>query len=792
MRRHWRLIGVLAVLVVVIGTITTAFGILFLRPLPSVDGDERLLGLHERAEVLRDIYGVPHIFAADEHDAFFLQGFVTAQDRLFQMDLYRRAAAGRLAEVLGEPGLDSDRFMRTIGLARAAQLDQSAISPATLTILQAYADGVNKFLDQHGESLPVEFVILGYKPDRWSALDTLTIAKLQIYDAAGNYTQELLRAGLVERFGLDVLPALMPDPGVSVAYDEARWREVAADLAGVRVPGANALGNILGGAGDAMGSNCWALAGSKTKSGKPLLAGDPHLPVRNPSIWFEVAISYGDFSLIGFSIPGVPGVVIGHNDRVAWSFTYANADTQDLYVEHQDPTDLRRFEYQNRFEAATFVRETITVKGRNDPVVVDVAITRHGPVITNVLEGQTAQLSLRWSALDATKTVEAVVGMNRARSIDDFRRAAADFSGATLSACIADTDGHIAYLLVGRLPDRPGDGRMPLAGWNGLGEWRGLLPADANLFVLDPADGLVLNANNRPLTSPSQAGWSGEWDPGFRYAYLRSVLDQARGADVAAMSRVQNDYTSLPVQRFRDAIVAGRPTTALGQQAQKIVREWDGALGVDSTGAAICEAWILAMSRAAFADKLGPALFEDYAANGRMTSALYQLLATTTSPWFLALGDPSIVGRDALSGLALDDAAKDLSVRLGADIAKWRWGDLHTIAFEHPLSSVKPLDLIFTIGPVRRAGDGYSPNNGAYSLLSRPFAVRSHASERQIVDLGDLDASMSIIPTGQSGQPFSKHWGDQTQMWANGQLKPMALSRDRIGQLEGRQIYRPR
>jgi penicillin amidase len=409
-RRHWRLITATLILVLVVGTITTAFGILFLRPLPSVDGDERLLGLHERAEVLRDTFGVPHIFAANEHDAFFLQGFVTAQDRLFQMDLYRRAAAGRLAEVLGEPGLDSDRFMRTVGLARAAQLDQSVISPATLAILQAFADGVNKFLEQHGESLPVEFVILGYKPERWSPLDTLTVAKLQIYDAAGNYTQELLRAGLAERFGLDVLPALMPDPGL-------------------RAPGTSALASILGGAGEALGSNCWALAGSKTKSGKPLLAGDPHLPVRNPSIWFEVAISYGGFSLIGFSIPGVPGVVIGHNDKVAWSFTYASADTQDLFVEHQDPSDLRRFEYQNRFEAATFVREAITVKGRKDPVLVDVAITRHGPVITNVLSGQKVQLSLRWSALDATKTVEAVVGMNRARSIDDFRRAAAGSSG---------------------------------------------------------------------------------------------------------------------------------------------------------------------------------------------------------------------------------------------------------------------------------------------------------------------------------------------------------------------------
>ena len=657
MRKYRGRIALAVIVLLLIGTLTTAFGLLVLRPLPTIDGDERLLGLHERAEVLRDSFGVPHIFATDEHDLFFLQGFATAQDRLWQMDIYRRAASGRLAEVLGEPGLESDRFMRTLGLARAAALDQTVISASTLATLQAFSDGVNKFLEQHGDALPVEFVILGYKPEPWSVLDSLTISKLQLYDAAGNYSQELLRAGLVERFGLDVLPALLPDPGAAVAYNSNAWNEVSADFTtagAVTASGADALRGILGGGGDAQGSNCWALAGNRTKSGKPIVAGDPHLPVRNPSIWYEVALSAGDLSLIGFSIPGVPGVVIGHNDKVAWSFTYGYADTQDLYVEHQDPTDLRRFEYQNRFEAATFLRESIVVKGRADPVLLDVAITHHGPILTPVLTGQKAQLALRWSALDATKTVDAVLGMNHARSVDEFRRAAADFVGATLSACVADSSGHIAYLLVGRLPDRPGDGRLPVAGWNGLNEWRGLLPADANPVVLDPSDGLVLNANNRPVATPTQVGWNGEWDPGFRYAYLKSVLDQQRSADVAAMSRLQNDYTSLPVQRYRDAIVAGRPTTALGQQVQKIVREWDGSLSVESTGAAIYEAWLVQMTRIVFADKLGATLYEDYAANGRMTFALYQLLASTTSPWFIALGDPSLVGRDALSGTALD------------------------------------------------------------------------------------------------------------------------------------------
>ena len=230
------------------------------------------------------------------------------------------------------------------------------------------------------------------------------------------------------------------------------------------------------------------MSGSRTATGKPMLAGDPHLPVRNPSIWYEVALDAGDLHLIGFSIPGVPGVVIGHNDRIAWSFTYAYADTQDLFVERQDPADLRRYEYEGRMENATFAREVIKVKGRADPVVVDVAVTRHGPILTPVLKEQKAQLALRWSALEGTRTVEAVMGMGRARNFTEFRAAAALFVGATLSACYADVDGHIGYQLVGRLPDRKaGDGRLPVPGWSGEYEWRGLRPADDNPFLLRSA-----------------------------------------------------------------------------------------------------------------------------------------------------------------------------------------------------------------------------------------------------------------------------------------------------------------
>jgi penicillin G amidase len=790
--RKLAVVGVVSL--VIVGAIVTTFGLLVLRPLPTVDADERLVGLHERVEVLRDKYGVPHVFATDTHDLFFAQGYVTAQDRLWQMDVYRRAAEGRLAEVLGDPALESDRFMRTLGLGRAAQLDLGVISDEARGILEAYMEGVNKFLQQHGESLPLEFSILGYRPEPWTVLDTLAISKLQLYDAAGNYTQELLRASIAARLGPEVLATLLPDPSTNAFADDRRaWALVAPEISpGLAGDGPSALASVLGGAGQGLGSNCWALDGTHTATGKPLLAGDPHLPVRNPSIWYEVALDAGDLHLIGFSIPGVPGVVIGHNDRVAWSFTYAYADTQDLFVERQDPADLRRYEFEGRMENATYKREVITVKGRADPVIVDVATTRHGPILTPVLKEQKAQLALRWSALEGTRTIEAVLGMGRARNFGEFRAAAALFVGATLSACYADVDGRIGYQLVGRLPDRKaGDGRLPVPGWSGDYEWRGLRPATDNPFLLDPPGGLVLNANNRPVDRATETGWEGEWDPGFRYAYLRAALTSIRGADVARFRSLQTDLTSLPVQRFRATILSARASSPVAIEAQRLIREWDGALGVDSAAAAVYEAWLVHMCERTFRDKLGQPLYEQYLTDGRPTFALHDLIGSPSSTWFadLASGEPG--DRDALASQALDDAVRDLTKRLGSTPSSWRWGDLHTVSFEHPLSAAKPLDLILTIGPVRRGGDGYSPNNGAYALL-RPFTLRSHTSERQIVDLADVDASLSIIPTGQSGQPYSSHWGDQTQLWANGEYKPMALSRERIGPLEGKLVLRAR
>jgi penicillin amidase len=765
--------------------------ILVYRPLPTIDGEHRLIGLEQRAEVLRDTYGVPHIYAQNAHDLFYLQGYVTAQDRLFQMELYRRAGAGRLAEVLGEPALESDTLFRTFGLARVAAREFPLLSADTRENLTAYADGVNKFLEGHGESLPLEFIILGYRPELWSPVDSIVVSKLQAYDAANNLDQELLRAGLVSRFGTGVLATLMPDPSGRSAVDERAWAAVAPYLsASAALPDAVALASFLPGTGHGTGSNCWALAGSRTATGKPILVGDPHLAVRNPSIWYEIGLEGAGYKLVGFSFAGVPAIVIGHNDRIAWSLTYAYTDTQDLFVERQDPTDPRRYEYKGQFESATFVREVIDVKGRADPVVVDVAITRHGPIITPILQGQTEPLALRWTALDPGRLVQFVFEVSRARSWQDFRAAAANFSGAAVSACYADVDGHIGYQLIGQLPARKGDGQMPVPGWTGEYDWTGVVPFDANPTALDPPSGLILNANERPTQDPGSAAYVGEWDPAFRATYIAQRLAALPKADLPAMRAIQTDYTSTPITRWREAILAASPKTDLQRRAQSLVRAWDGALSAQSAGAAVTEAWLMQMLAQTFREKLGDKLYARYLGHGRATYALYQLLAHADHAWFSDAGDPSVQGRDALASAALDDAVAELVARFGTDTERWRWGDMHTITFAHPLA-VGPLALLLNIGPLPRSGDGFSVNNGAYDL-EKPYEQTTNASERMIADLSDLDNSLSVTPVGQSGQPGSKYWGDQTALWNAGDYKSMRFSKDRLGKIEGLLVFRPR
>lgn len=745
-------------LLIVAGTVVLAAGVIFWAPLPTIDGHHRLLGLRERGEVIRDADGVPHVHARNLHDLFFLQGYVTAQDRLFQMDVFRRLGRGQLAAAFGEDALEADRFFRTIGLYRAALSDLDLLSEEARSALDAYAAGVNKRIGQARQgALPAEFSILGYRPQHWTVVDSLLLSRIQALDLATNYETELLRAAVARRLGPDALPALFP---------------------------------LLGAGGAHAGSNCVALSGERTASGLPLLAADPHLSPGNPSIWYEVGLEAPGYTAVGFSIPGAPGVVIGHNGRIAWSFTNAYVDAQDLYVERADPSDPARFLFRGRPEPATVIRERIFVRGSREPVELEVLVTRHGPILTPVLEGEQAPLALRWTAHEPGRTVDAIFAVNRARDFDEFRSALVDFQGPAQTVCYADTEGHVGWVLAGAVPRRaPGhDGTLPADGASGDHEWLGVEPAAERHFALDPPDGLVVLANQRLVDEDVVA--RGEWDPGFRAARLRALLEPLRAATVDDLAAVQRDVRSLAAVALLDALRAARPETELGREALALLAGWDGTMAADSAAAAVYGAWVVAMSDRVFGDVLGEELYAEYAGYGRfVVPALIALAERPEGPWY---GEPAggASPRDVTSGLALDDAARALAGRLGAEARAWRWADVHRIAFEHPLS-VPPLDHVFTIGPFGVPGDGYTVNAASFRI-TEPFEVRSHASLRMVVDLGGLERSRSIIPTGQSGQPFSPYWGDQTARWLAGEHHPMRFSRDALGEPDGHLVFRAR
>ncbi len=759
------------------------------RSYPTVDAEMRLLGLDASAEVLRDVDGVPHIYARTLHDLFYVQGYVTAQDRLFQLDFLRRIGQGRLSEVFGAATLDSDRFLRTLGIYRTALREVDVVASDTRAALQAYADGVNKFVDTHRDAPPIEFVLLGIGWEPWQPADSAVIGKIMAWDLGGNMQSELVRADVLARLGPEAARVLFPG-----APSESPSILSPSGGASLGIPGLESLRSVSGAMDDAplgLGSNSWVLSGTRTATGRPLLADDTHLALRNPSIWYLVHLVGAGFDVAGFTIPGAPGVVIGHNARIAWGVANLGPDVQDLYVEQPNPGDLTQFRFGAGFETAETRREEVRVKGR-DGVPLDVTVTRHGPVLTPVLEGTKQIVALRWTALEPGHLLDAVYRLDRAASWQDFRAALRDWDVPGQNFVYADIDGHIGYQATGRIPIRAkGDGHVPAPGWTGEYEWTGFIAFDQLPSALDPPEGLIVAANQRVVASYPYL-LSDEWDPGFRAQRIQQLLATRERWSATDLAAVQSDERDLAADRFLSFLRTLAARSDEAASAQLLLRQWDGAMRADSSAAAIYQAWFRNMVRRTFRDKLGDDLYRRYVGLGRnVTLALYDLARTPDAPWFTDLSDPSVRGRDAMAAVALDDALAELRAALGPDPKTWSWGRLHTVTFPHPLG-VGPLERIFNVGPFPIGGDGLTVANGGYSLRASAYAQSVHASQRLIVDLADFDRALAVYPTGQSGQPFAPHWSDMTAKWLGGQLVALRYSKSKLGALEGRLVFQAR
>jgi penicillin amidase len=815
--------GVLVV-VVLVSTLVAGGTIFIQRTLPTTAGTLTVPGLERTASVIRDRWGVPYITAATTHDVFFAQGYVTAQDRLFQMEFNRRVAGGRLSEIFGAGSNNSlvktDEFLRTLGLYQAAQAEYQGANADIQAELSAYAEGVNAFIDQHTDTLPLEFTILGFKPQHWSSIDTVAYGRVVALSLDNTWQAKYTRALLLGKVDASAVQALFPpypqaNPTLFTASGQAApftasvpSAMVPASTAGRLAPTAaqrtafsrmtpnllqatTPLRALLGSTNDALGSNDWVVDGTKTTTGKPLLANDPHLGIREPDIWYQVALRGPGVDVAGFSFPGVPGVIIGHNENIAWGVTNVEADDTDLYLEQLDPTGHPgQYLYQGAWEPLITRQEVITIRGAA-PVTITVRSTaEHGPLLDDVvgdlkpLTSATTAIALKWTALQPGYTFVGFFELDRAANWTDFRTAISHIS-ISQNFVYADQTGNIGYQMSGWLPIRsPDNDLLPVSGADGLHEWQGIVPFDQMPSLFDPPTHAIATANNQIVPNDYPLYVTTEWDRGYRARRIVNLLASAPSLSVADYERIQNDVYSVPATQLVPLFVfAGQAAGGDAAAGARMLAGWDDQMTRASGAAALYEVAVGTLARELLEPALGKKLYgiyRDTASVSELDTALIDLLASPRAPFFSSGSVvQTIEARNTVLARALTDAMAQLRATFGADPARWRWGALHKAAFTHPLASVKPLDLIFGIAPVERPGDSTTVNvggDGDFSADPPDYSQAEIPSMRQIIDLANFDNSLWVIPTGESGQPFSPHYADLLPLWDQGHYQSMAFS----------------
>jgi penicillin amidase len=774
MRRllRWAGRGLLGLLA--LAALAVVAGWLWLRSsLPDYAGRLQVAGLAAPASVVRDRHAIPHVEAASWPDALFAQGFVHAQDRLWQMEFQRRLGAGRLAEILGPAALPFDRFMRVLGLYRLAEASLAHLRPETRAWLDAYAAGVNAFIAQAGRPLPPEFELLRHvELEPWRPADSLVWIRMLALDLSRNWQDELLRARLAKRLSpeqiADLWPAYPADAPVSVAELTAG---LPLDALAAALPPAPPPGQ---------GSNVWAIAGRLSATGAPLLANDPHLGLRAPGTWHLAHLKAPGLELIGAGLPGVPGIVLGHNGTLAWGLTNTGPDTQDLFVERVDPAAPGRYltpdgsaPFESRVEeikVAGAASERLTVRS-----------TRHGPVLSDLVPAAAGVLApsellaLAWTALAVDdRSIETLFGLSRARDFAEVRAAVRDHGAPQQNVVVADRAGQIGFIAPGRVPiRRQGDGRWPVPGWTGEHDWTGMVPFDALPQAQDPPDGRLINANNRVVPPDYPYLLTADWEPPYRARRIAELL-AGSGFDLDGFAAIQADQRSLLAVDLLPLMLEAQPSGEAAAKAMAQLAAWDRVMRPNAAEPLLFAAWYRELSRLIQADELG----ELFTATWSLRPQFIQRVLAERPAWCDDVTTEPVERCPELAARALDLALADLAGRFGQDPAGWRWGAAHPAAMEHPVFTGQPvLGALFDI-EVETGGDSTTVNVGHYLIAdpARPFASIQAASYRGLYDLADLDRSRFIAATGQSGHPLSSHYRDLTRLWAAGDT--VGMSRD--------------
>jgi penicillin amidase len=802
---------------------------------PKIDGQIQAAGLNAPVDVYRDPMGIPNIYATTLHDLFFAQGYVHAQDRFWQMDAWRHIGAGRLSEMFGKSQVDTDTFLRTLGWKQTTEAEWAQLGSDSRAILQAYTDGVNAYLKDHdGVALSLEYAVLkllspDYKIEPWTPVNSLTWGKAMAWDLRGNMDAEIQRAVLLKTLTPQQVAELFP----TYPSDHPVIVNKIGDGSAALPPGqvslasnipaqtlvdlernVSLLNQALGPAGDGIGSNSWVISGSLTATGKPLLANDPHLSIQMPSIWYQIGLhcqpktDLCPFEVAGFSFAGVPGVIIGHNDRISWGFTNVGPDVMDLYIEKVNPNNPNQYEVNGQWVDFQTRIEIIAISGGGSETIT-VRSTRHGPVISDsygpLMDQNPSKdptfvpfkdksgvalppqyvIALKWTALSPSTPFEAVWGFDKAQNWTDFRSAASKFHVPAQNLVYADVDGNIGYQMPGDVPIRAGgDGRLPVPGWTDAYEWTGYIPFDQLPYTYNPVEGYIVTANNQVVSSSYQYLITTDWDYGFRANRIVDMIKSAPGKiDIAYIQKMQGDmlepnaaiYVPLLSQLDAQSMTSDEVT------ALSLLKTWDSQARADSSAAAVFESFWRHLLQDTFNNKLPKSYWPE--GGDRWDEVMRQLPAS--SLWW---DDPTTQGvvetRPDMLKKSFSEAVQELVDRFGKDPSKWSWGALHTATFQNQTlgeSGIAPIEALFNRGPFPTGGGEAIVDATGWSVVDG-YQITSLPSMRMIVDLSNLDHSLTVHTTGQSGHAYNKHYADMAPLWASIQYYPMRWDQTSVTQ----------